>query len=250
MKKRCGGKNMNRWYEQSFGEDYLKVYQHRSVEEAVEEVAELLSWFPLKAGVKVLDLCCGTGRHSFAFQQLGFDVTGIDLSAVLLREAEARNVKGEISFVQGDMRNLPWGNHSFDAVCNLFTSFGYFESEEEDQKVLNEIERVLRPDGYFVIDFLNPMYIINNLIPHSTKEIGGEVVREERWIENHTVNKKITIQDRTYFEKVRLYTKEQLTDKLQTTGLEVLGVQGDYAGNPYDAEQSKRMMLWGKKPRE
>jgi SAM-dependent methyltransferase len=146
------------------------------------------------------------------------------------------------------MRELPWGEQSFDAVFNLFTSFGYLESEKEDQKVLHEIERVLKPDGCFVIDFLNPIYVANHLILSSTRQVGGETVLEERWIEDDTVNKKITIQDRAYYEKVRLYTDEQLTGMLQTTGLKVIGIKGNYAGHPYDAERSKRMMFWGRKP--
>jgi ubiquinone/menaquinone biosynthesis C-methylase UbiE len=240
---------MNHWYEQSFGEDYLKVYKHRSSEAADQEVHQLFDWLPIKSGAEVLDLCCGMGRHSFAIHALGYDVTGIDLSSVLLREAKSLRDDRPIEFNQGDMRELPYEDESFDAVVNLFTSFGYFDHVEEDAKVLAQIHRVLRPDGIYVIDFLNPVYVRDHLVPHSTKEVDGETILEERWLEDSRVHKKITIQERVYFERVRLYSSDQMTDMLAHAGLQINGIMGDYSGKSYDAAKSKRMIFWGSRPR-
>lgn len=235
------------WFEQSFGEDYLKVYGHRTLEAAEQEISSLLQWFPLKKNSYMLDLCCGTGRHSVVLQRLGHRVTGMDLSVTLLREARERDPEKQIPFIQADMRHLPFLEEEYDAVCNLFTSFGYMETELEDQQVLNEIHRVLRPGGLFLIDFLNPAYVRRHLVPESTKEVEGEIIEEKRWIEGDRVHKQIRIGNRVYEEKVRLYSREQLQHMLNEAGLEVYGVCGSFAGESYEETTSNRMIFWGHK---
>ncbi|WP_337588938.1 class I SAM-dependent methyltransferase [Gorillibacterium massiliense] len=116
---------MERWYERSFGRDYLLVYKHRDFQRAQAEVHEMVRWLSLKPGVEVLDLCCGMGRHSMALADAGYQVTGVDLSDVLLAEARRLDPAGRMKWVKGDMRRIPLSG-PFDAVVNLFTSFGYF----------------------------------------------------------------------------------------------------------------------------
>lgn len=162
---------MTEWYEKSFGEDYLVVYKHRDFGGARKEVERMISWLGLPPGSKVLDLCCGMGRHSLALAEAGYEVTGVDLSEVLLREARSQKGAEQVTWLRSDMRDLPLTG-GFDAVVNLFTSFGYFEEDEEQVKVLREIYRMLKPGGKFVIDYLNPAYVIRHLVPHSTREDG------------------------------------------------------------------------------
>jgi ubiquinone/menaquinone biosynthesis C-methylase UbiE len=241
---------MSQWFEESFGEDYLLVYRHRSKSSAKKEVRAITRWLDLKPGQHVLDLCCGTGRHSIALAEEGLHVTGIDLSETLLKHAREESAGRNIRYVRGDMRELPFEDGSFDVVVNLFTSFGYFETDADNQKVLHEIARVLRPGGAFLIDFLNRQSVQSRLVPVSEREQNGLHIREERRIDGDFVRKTITItapdgHRRQYHERVKMYTYEQMRDMLAQSGLRVEDAKGDFEGNPYTSE-SPRMILMGR----
>jgi ubiquinone/menaquinone biosynthesis C-methylase UbiE len=241
---------MSEWYENSFGEDYLIVYKHRDFGGARREVEQMIDWLDLPAGAKVLDLCCGMGRHSLALLDAGFEVTGVDLSEVLLREARAQEGAAQVTWIRSDMRELPLAG-GFDAVVNLFTSFGYFEEDGEQVKVLREIFRMLKPGGKFIIDFLNPAYVIRHLVPHSTREDGKNLIDESRRIEDGYVKKDIILTakpdgaPRYYHERVKLYSLEKFQEMLEKAGLQLESVHGSYDESAYDAETSKRMIFRG-----
>ncbi|CAM4264970.1 hypothetical protein PAAL109150_17865 [Paenibacillus alkaliterrae] len=91
------------WYEQSFGVDYLTVYKHRDAEQAKREVGHMIEWLQLPSQAKILDLCCGMGRHSISLADFGFDVTGVDLSEILLTKARESDAQSRINWLQGDM---------------------------------------------------------------------------------------------------------------------------------------------------
>ncbi|BCG60595.1 class I SAM-dependent methyltransferase [Paenibacillus sp. URB8-2] len=244
---------MSEWYEKSFGEDYLIVYKHRDFGGARREVERMIGWLSLPAGAKVLDLCCGMGRHSLALAEAGYEVTGIDLSEALLREARAQEGAERVTWVRSDMRELPLEG-GFDAVVNLFTSFGYFEEDEEHLKVLREIRRMLKPGGKFIIDFLNPSYVIAHLVPHSNREDGDNLIDEKRRIEDGYVKKDIILTSkidgtpRQYHERVKLYPLEKFRDLLAAAGLSLEAVHGSYEEDEYEAETSPRMIFVGKRP--
>lgn len=247
---------MSEWFERSFGEDYLLVYKHRDMQGAKQEVHKMISWLNLEKGAAVLDLCCGMGRHSLALAEAGYEVTGVDLSEVLLREALKNDVEQQIKFVKADMRSLPITGQ-FDAIVNLFSSFGYFEKDEEHLQVLLEIKRLLTPGGKFIIDFLNPSYTIANLVPESQRVDEGQLIQEKRSIEQGYVKKQITITDinydglhgkqpeRHYLERIRLYTCEDFKSLLSKAGLTLETIYGGYNGEPYAADNSKRMIMVG-----
>lgn len=244
------------WFEQSFGEDYLLVYKHRDMQGAKKEVHKMITWLNLSEGASVLDLCCGMGRHSLALAEAGYQVTGVDLSEVLLREARKNDVHGQIEFIRADMRSLPI-KRKFDAIVNLFSSFGYFEDDLEHLKVLQEIKRLLQPGGKFIIDFLNPAYTIANLVPESQRVDDGQRIHEKRTIENGYVKKQITITDahyegvyaqqpeRHYLERIRLYSSDDFKVMLTQAGLTLTAIYGGYNGEPYDSETSLRMIMVG-----
>lgn len=244
---------MSEWYEKSFGEDYLIVYRHRDFGGARHEVEQMIGWLELPQGAKVLDLCCGMGRHSLALAEAGYEVTGIDLSEALLREARAQAGAGKVTWLRSDMRKLPLAG-GFDAVVNLFTSFGYFEEDEEQVKVLREIHRMLKPGGKFIIDFLNPAYVIRHLVPHSTREDGDNLIDESRRIEDGYVKKDIILTTkgedtpRKYHERVKLYPLETFRTLIAAAGLQLEAVHGSYDEDEYDEEQSKRMIFLGVRP--
>ncbi|ANS75555.1 SAM-dependent methyltransferase [Paenibacillus yonginensis] len=247
---------MGEWYEHSFGEDYLLVYKHRDEQGARQEVRQMIEWLKLEPGAKILDLCCGTGRHSLALQQSGYHMTGVDLSDVLLREAIRKDPDGLITWLKADMRSLPLADGQFDAVVDLFTSFGYFIHDSEHLKVLEEIRRVLKPGGRFVIDFLNADYTVRNLVPQSERVDDGQRIKETRWIEEGFVKKKIEItkaegepgESRRYEERIKLYSLDQFKQMFGQAGLQLDEVHGSYSDrDPYDEHNSKRMIMVGRR---
>lgn len=239
---------MTPWYKESFGEDYLLVYKHRSQEEAEQQVAAILPLLQLTSEDRILDLCCGTGRHAAALAKKGFDVTGLDLSDVLLSHARRQQDRWPVTYVQGDMRELPFPNQSFDVVLNLFTSFGYFVEDHENERVLREIARVLAPKGRFFIDFLNREHVRQHLNPLSVREENGLTIREERHVDGDYVKKTITIaedgDERVYYERVKMYTCDDMLKMAEQAGLHVERVLGDYDGTAY-AEDTPRMIFIG-----
>ena len=138
------------WYEEWFGEEYKLVYPHRNEEEAVQQVEFLLQRIPLPEGAKILDLCCGCGRHAVELKERGYDVIGLDLSEELLEMACSRADERcqDMDFIQCDMREIPYENH-FDLIVNFFTSFGYFADEADNQKALSAIANALKPGGKY-----------------------------------------------------------------------------------------------------
>lgn len=240
---------MTEWFERSFGEDYLLVYRHRDFQGAYQEVQRMVQWLSLPANAKVLDLCCGMGRHSKALSDSGYEVTGIDLSEVLLREARMHDKEQRVRFVRSDMRQLPL-DESFDAIFNLFTSFGYFEEDEENLKVLLEMKRVLKPKAPFIIDFLNPEYVEQTLVPYSLHEEDKVRIQQFRKIQAGYVKKDICITDeqgqrRTYSERVKLYSRDRFVELIEQAGLQVNDVYGHYDERPFDASTSARMIFVG-----
>lgn len=240
------------WYEHSFGNDYLTVYKHRDCHHAGREVLQMIEWLRLPQGAKVLDLCCGMGRHSFAMADFGYEVTGLDLSEILLAEAKNRDRSNRVRWLQGDMRRIPLPCVRFDAVVNLFTSFGYFDEDKENRKVLLEIERLLLPGGKWIVDFLNPDAVVSNLVPYSERRDGSVTIKEARAVENGIVKKQIAVlepdnEPRSYTEQVKLYKLPDFERMLSGTSLVVSQIYGDYSGSPYQAATSPRLILVGKK---
>lgn len=239
---------MKEWYKHSFGEDYLVVYQHRNRLDASKQVEKLVDWLELDQSDLILDLCCGNGRHTIALTERGYHVVGVDLSEALLLKA-VQNSKGMgIPFIKGDMRCLPFVDNTFDVVVNLFTSFGYFAEDKENQQVFKEIARVLNHNGRFLIDFLNRSAVEKNLVPRSEREQGGIKIREERYIEGDFVCKKIFVCDedgeREYQERVKMYDLNQMEQMITHAGLSIKQVFGNFEGETYH-QNSERMIIMG-----
>jgi len=244
-------RKMDKWYEQSFGDDYLIVYKHRDTAGAYEEVKSMIDWLELPEGSSVLDLCCGMGRHSMALADFGYRVTGVDLSGVLLDVARERDGSGRVEWLQGDMRSVP-ADGPFDAVVNLFTSFGYFDDDRENGKVLQEISRLLKPGGRFIIDFMNVAYVARNLVPFSSRQEGDWLIEERRTVEGGFIRKRIAIREpgqpeRHYDEQVKGYGLEQFHTMAEAAGLRIDRVYGAYDGGAYDETCSPRLIMTGTK---
>lgn len=238
---------MAEWYERWFGEDYLALYPHRDQRDAAAAVALLERELAAREPGLVLDLACGSGRHTRLLRTLGWSV-GLDLSPVLLRLARANDPDGP--YVRADMRVLPFAHDTFSLITNLFTSFGYFASDEEHATVLTEVRRVLREGGVFVLDYLNAPHVRSTLVPIDQREVNGSVVEQRRSItpDGRFVVKKITSRSdgRSFVERVRLFDPEDLRAMLEAAGLETTAVFGDYDGAPI-ALDSPRAILFAER---
>lgn len=234
------------WYKESFSKDYLLIYPHRNSDEAIEQINFLLNTIPLTKNAKILDLCCGAGRHSIELIKRGYDVVSADLSADLLDVAKSESIP--MKLVRCDMRHIPFVNQ-FDLIIQFFTSFGYFQTDDQNQKVLDSIALALKSEGYFLIDYMNVEYVINNLVDRDEKDISDIHIIQERWIADNRINKKITIirngSEKYYTESVRLYSHKEMQCMIENAGLILIDTYGDFYGNKFNSN-SPRMILIGK----
>ncbi|MSR02083.1 MAG: class I SAM-dependent methyltransferase [Gemmatimonadetes bacterium] len=223
---------MGDWFQKWFGEEYLQLYPHRDGLDAEEMVALIERTLPDQPPGRVLDICCGAGRHALAFRDRGFGPIGADLSAHLLERA--REV-AHVPLVRADLRALPFRPGSVGLVVNLFTSFGYFEHDREHVAALREMIKPLRQGGWFVIDYLNTTQVIATLTSWEETTLGGMPVVIERSLKDGVrfVIKTITTPDgRQFLERVRLYPPAELIAMIEQAGGRVRHQFGDYHGGP------------------
>lgn len=238
------------WYRRWFGPEYLALYPHRDREEAECAVDLFLEEGGLGPDDPVLDLGCGAGRHLRALRDRGLSPVGLDLSRPLLDRAR-RELGAGVPLVRADMRRIPFRGGTFAAVASFFTSFGYFSTRSEDLRTLDEMKRVLRPGGRYLIDFLNAEQVRRELVPEEEETVRGRVVRQTRRIRDGQVVKRIEIEPEgageeaeVFHERVRLYEPEELVRMLRDAGLRPDGRFGDYAGGDHGRE-SPRLIVVG-----
>ncbi len=240
---------MTEWFEQWFGEEYLRLYPHRDDHDA-RRLTELIASRVTVRGRRLLDLACGPGRHAAQFRRLGADVVGFDLSMPLLSRARLQHGTHGLVFVRGDMRRLPFKEDSFDVVVNLFTSFGYFTEDAQHADVLRAAAAILRVGGRVVLDFLNADALRRSLIAHEEMAVGAQRVAVERHItsDGRFVVKEIHLTDdgRSFVERVRLFSLQELRSMMEDAGLEVAAPLGDYEGRAV-SETSPRVILIGER---
>lgn len=237
------------WFSDWFdSEDYLKVYRHRNQTEADAFVNLILNNLCIRKNAQVLDMACGSGRHSISLAKRGLNVTAVDLSKNLILSARqtAQKEKLEINFINSDLRDfkLPV---KYDLILNLFTSFGYFESDYENFKIFRTAFDHLTENGFFILDFFNASFIQKNLISESFDTYGSNIIIQKRKIEGLRVKKEIIIknnsQSESYFESVRMYTKDELTNELIKIGFEIIKTFGDFQGNEFNESLSPRIII-------
>jgi SAM-dependent methyltransferase len=235
---------VSEWFERWFGEDYLRAYAHRDDEDAERLVGLLDVLGVAAAGQRVLDLACGPGRHAASLGRRGARVVGLDLSPALL--AAAREAGAE-RLVRADMRGLPFRAGAFDAVLNLFTSFGYFEEDAEHAAVLRDVARVLRPGGRFVLDYLNAPAVRSGLVAHDERTIGATTLVQQRWLspDGRFVYKRIQVGGGrpAFTERVRLYERAELEAMMTAQGLRPVRAAGDYDRGGHSAVSARLILL-------
>ena len=240
-----------------FRDDYLNVYGHLfTAERAEKEVAFAAKALQLKAGADVLDLCCGQGRHCVPFAKHGFRVTGLDLNPSYLelarQAAKAENV--ELETVAADMRQIPFQSH-FDAIVNMYSSFGYLESEAEDLSVLESVAKALKPGGRLLLDMLNREWAVANYIQndwHSGTD--GTLYAERRELDLASSRMHVSFKiiepgggrRDSIGHHIRLYTLTETARLLRRVGMSVTGVFGGFDGESY-AIDTRRMIILAQK---
>lgn len=246
-----------RWYVDFFGEEYLRIYSHALTEERTQrEADQLVGLLDLPPGSDILDLCCGHGRHAIAFAQRGYQITGQDLNAFFLEkaEAEAATAGVEVRFIRSDMRRIPFENR-FDAVINMFSAFGYLESQEDDQAVLKQVKMALKPGGLFLMETIHQAWLVRNFEPRGW-HVGDDdvVVLEERELDLLTGRNRVTVtlirpdgSRQQQGHAMRIYTAAELIRMVRQADLEIKEVYGglDRSGLSLDA---RRVVLLAQKP--
>ena len=197
----------------------------------VDFIEDVLS---LHKGASVLDLCCGIGRHSIELAKRGYGVTGVDLSKEYLKRARerAKEERVKVKFVQKDMREVDF-SQEFDGAINMLMSFGFFEREDENIRVIEGVQNSLKKGGKFLIELMNRDWLLRNFRERDWREVEGVLIVEEREFDlaSSRVNAKLTyiIEREERVEKRlnwRFYSFQELKRLLEENGLHVVASYG------------------------
>ncbi|HNQ27687.1 MAG TPA: class I SAM-dependent methyltransferase [Aquaticitalea sp.] len=238
-------KDTTQWYASWFDTPYYHIlYQDRDHADAQHFMDVLTNYLNLPQGGKILDLACGKGRHSVYLNSLGYDVTGADLSDKSI--AHAKQYENDtLHFVVHDMCQ-PF-HEQFDAVFNLFTSFGYFEHEEQNLLALDAIKSNLNENGFGVIDFMNVEHVIENLVAEETKTIQNIDFHIKRYVRDGYIFKSIAFehlgQDHQFMERVKAFTLNDFEKLFQDSGIYLFDVFGDYKLKKFYKNTSERLIM-------
>jgi SAM-dependent methyltransferase len=238
------------WFESWFDTPYYHIlYSNRDYTEAENFITQLTAELQLPKNSEIIDLACGKGRHSVFLNKLGYKVLGLDLSKKSIehnQQFENENLKFKVH----DMRDTV-AHSKVDAVFNLFTSFGYFDSQDDDRKVFKSVSDVLKSDGFFVLDYLNENYVRKTIVSDAEIQRGGIDFTISKKIEDQHIVKDIKFsadgQDFNFFEKVKLHTPDSIQKYAEDNGFERVKIWGDYQLNDFDAEVSPRCINLFKK---
>ncbi|WP_460218687.1 class I SAM-dependent methyltransferase [Psychroserpens sp. MEBiC05023] len=238
-------KDTTQWYTSWFDTPFYHIlYKDRDHNEAQLFMDNLTEYLNIPEGGSILDLACGKGRHSVYLNSLGYNVTGVDLSENSI--AHAKQFENEtLHFDVHDMCK-PYSKQ-FDAVFNLFTSFGYFENEEANLKTIKAIKSNLNTYGFGVIDFMNSNFVINHLVPEDTKTVEGIEFHLKRYLKDGYIIKDIAFsienEDYHFQERVKAFTLEDFKILFEKAGVFLLDVFGDYKLNKFHKDTSERLVM-------
>lgn len=235
----------NNWFVSWFDTPYYHIlYKDRNYREAQVFMDNLTHYLNLPEKAKVLDLACGKGRHSIYLNQLGFNVLGADLSENSIAEA-SKNANDTLHFEVHDMREK--FEDKFDAIFNLFTSFGYFENDNDDLITLIAIKESLTEYGFAVIDFMNVHQVIANLVPEELKTVDGIDFHIKRYVADNHIIKEIAFEDQNekyhFTEKVKALTLEDFQNMMNEAGIYLLDTFGDYKLKKFHKNTSERLIM-------
>lgn len=239
-----------KWFQFWFNSPYYHIlYHQRNDEEAEFLIDNLTAYLKPKASDKILDIACGRGRHAVYLNKKGYDVTGTDLSEQSIKYAQQFEQKN-LHFLVHDMRNLFYIKY-FDVALNLFTSFGYFETEKDHVNALKSFNKCLKENGTFVLDYFNTQKIIKNLTHQEIKTIDGIEFHINKFVADGKIIKHINFEHRNktyaFEERVKAFLLTDFEHMLTKAGFKLIEIFGDYALNPFDENKSDRLILVCKK---
>lgn len=239
-----------KWYQSWFNSPYYHIlYHQRNDDEAEFFIDNLLGYLKPSTDKKLLDIACGRGRHSIYLNKKGFDVTGIDLAYANIKYAQQFD-NDHLHFFVHDMRYLFYINY-FDIAFNLFTSFGYFDSEKDHINSLKAFRKSLKKDGLLVLDYFNSEKILKKLTGEEVKHIDGIDFHITKGIVEEKIVKSINFEHNhrrfTYQEEVKAFSFSDFERMFRNSGFKIMQYFGDYELNKFDSEKSDRLIFICKK---
>jgi len=238
------------WFEHWFDSPYYHIlYKNRDFQEAATFLERLLFFFSPSPAAKVLDLACGKGRHARFLSGRGLDVIGTDLSSESIAAAKVHE-NDRLAFHIHDMR-VPFLENHFGCVFNLFTSFGYFEEDVDNYRVIGAAEKALVPKGYLLIDFMNVHKVINGLVVEETRVIDGISFCIQRKLENGRIIKTISFEDQgqsfSFTERVQALALNNFEQYLAPYNFKITNVFGNYQLQSFTEKKSDRLIIIAQK---
>jgi len=234
------------WFDSPY---YHTLYKNRDEREAQVFIDKLIDYLQIPKESKLIDIACGKGRHAKYFNQKGMDVVGVDLSPNSINTAKKDENKN-LQFSVHDMREN-YQKNTFDIVTNLFTSFGYFKDNKDEQKAINAMASNLKKEGLLIIDFMNAKKVITNLVLNEQKTIDGIQFDITKKVKDGYILKDIRITDekeeQQFQEKVKAITLADYSEFITNAGLKIIDIFGNYKLDNFDEEISDRLILICKK---
>jgi SAM-dependent methyltransferase len=243
-------KEEKKWFEEWFDSKFYHVlYKDRDDTDAKKFIDNLLEYLEPKKNAIFCDVACGKGRHSIYINKLGYKVDGFDLSSNSIKHAKKFELEN-LHFFKNDIRE-PLKINTYDFAFNLFTSFGYFEDESDNQKSIDAIATSLKSNGFLVLDFMNCAKVLKNLTISESKNVDDIKFNINRGeIDGHIV-KNIHFKDKgadyNFKEKVKIISLKVFKSYFDVADLKIEAIFGDYNLNPYDINNSDRLILLAKK---
>ncbi len=229
------------WFNTSY---YHTLYKHRDHTEAQTFMRNLIALLDFKKEDSLLDLGCGKGRYSIYLNSLGFRVSGYDLSSKSIQYAKQFE-NSRLKFKEHDMRDA--FDSKFDAVLNLFTSFGFFEDDLEDIAVLQHIKNSLNKNGIAIIDFMNSKKVVSELIYKEVIKVDAITFHIKKALKNGFIVKEIQFEaegsQHTYYEKVKCLDLNKIKSYLKTVNFKIKHTFGNYHLEAFDETTSDRLIL-------
>lgn len=240
----------SKWFENWFNSPYYHIlYNKRDDKEAELFIDNLLHFLKPPKNAFFLDLACGKGRHSLYLNKKGYSVTGIDLSPESIAFAE-QFTNEQLQFYIQDMRK-PFRINYFNYVLNLFTSFGYFDSDKDDIAALTAAQKALKPGGTMVLDFMNTQKVIAELPRHEIKVNEGITFHIYKSIENNFIIKRILFSDKgkefTFEERVKALTLADFEKYFAASNLKIVHLYGNYELEHFNPKSSERLIIIAEK---
>ncbi len=235
-----------KWFQNWFNSPYYHIlYHHRNDKEAEFFMDNLCLHLNLHKNSRVLDIACGKGRHAIYLNKNGYDVTGIDLSDSSIKFAlQFKNEK--LDFYVHDMR-YDFHLRDFNIAFNLFTSFGYFETDKDHVDALKSFSQSLEKDGILVLDYFNSGKIIKQLVPQEVKHVNGINFSISKNVMDGKIIKTIIFKHKTkdyaFKEEVKAFTFTDFELMFKKSGFKILNHFGDYSLNPFDEGKSDRLIF-------